>query len=209
MSYIYRKSTIERLNSKCSYLGKKYSAIKLQNLRVIISLLVFVILLFVIDAGIVIAPIISYIVYHLLEYIFLDARIVKRKYKLEKEGLVLLELILLSMKNKNSFLSSIALVDTFPDSELALEFKLLLDNINKGKGMEEALSLMEKRIPSDYVNNIISSLALNNINDINKLKNKVLEDTKKRVSIIRSIVFIVTILFILAMGIVILGIVKF
>lgn len=209
MSYIYRKSTIERIKKKCDLLGKKYSVIKLLNLRLISSLLLFCVLLFVINTGLIVAPLISFVYYYLVEIIFFDIVIYKRRYRLEKEGKVILNLILLSIKNNNSFLSSVSLVSDFEDNELSYEFELLLENIKKGKSLDEALNIMKKRIPSDCINNIISSLSINDLDNLNKIFIKYNSDIKKRISLIKCVIFVINIIFVLSVMAILVGIIKY
>lgn len=91
------------------------------------------------------------------------------------------------------------------DSEISSEFKETLKQVNFGKSLTEALSLMSSRIPSITVNNIILNMEQSNLfgnsiietmyNQLDFLKDKQVMDIKEEINKIPNKISIFSVLF--------------
>ena len=86
---IYPKRTLDRVDKKVKLMGvnSHVKALTILNLRVFISLLLFIIILLVSNMGYILAPVIAILFYYLSEKLLLDYPIKRRARKLEKESL--------------------------------------------------------------------------------------------------------------------------
>ena len=89
---IYPKRTLDRVDRKVKLMGvdSHIKALTILNLRVFISLLLFVIILLISNMGYVLAPIMAILFYYISEIILLDYPIKKIARKLESESLFFL-----------------------------------------------------------------------------------------------------------------------
>ncbi|MBQ8472395.1 MAG: type II secretion system F family protein [Bacilli bacterium] len=222
-SLLYRDKTIEKINKKIKLLGKntKYDAITFMNIRVSTSILVFFMVLYLIDFGYILAPIITYLYYIFLPNLYFDPKIKERKKTLDYDAMYFFEILALSIQSGNNLINALKVTSQSIDSTLSLEFREVIREVNLGKTLEEALDDMKSRIPSDTVNNIIlnikeSSLFGNNIidtlyNQIDYIRDKIVLENRAyisklplKISII-SVVFFIPLLLLLILGPVILN----
>ena len=159
-SFIYRKKDIEKIDKKLRLFGisSKYNTQYFLNIRLLLSILVFLLLFLVLDNGYIIGPIGSIIFYYIFTYLMIDKPLKVRELKLEKEGFYFIEIMTLSIEEGRNIESAIKVASENVDSEIALEFREMLNQVKLGKSFNEALEDMREKIPSDAINNIISNI---------------------------------------------------
>ncbi len=157
---IYRKSTIKKIKNKMLKAGSnfKIDALEFLNIRIISTILIFCLIMFISNKGFILAPIISLIYFALYENIFLDLKINSRKKKLETEAIYFLEVLSLTIESGRNLKNALDITCDNVEGELSKEFKKTLEEVKLGKSMSEALESMKKRIPSDTINNTILNL---------------------------------------------------
>lgn len=162
---IYTKKSINRIKKKTTLLGiyNKLDPIEFMNTRLIISLIIFFLSLYISGLGYVYAPIFTFVFYILFEYFILDYRIKKRASKLDYEALFFFEVLTLSLESGRNLKGALDITCKNIDSEISDEFKDTLREIEFGKTLTEALNDMKKRIPSDTINNVILNITQSNV----------------------------------------------
>ncbi len=162
---IYSKKQIEKIETKIKLLGvsSKYDALTFLNIRLITSILIFLIILINYKYGYIFSIIIVILYYYLFEKILLDNKINKRRKKLNVEAIYFFEVLTLSLQTGRNLVEAISITTNSIDSELSLEFKEALRETKYGKSLNESLSDMQSKIPSDSINNIILALTQANI----------------------------------------------
>lgn len=169
-SKIYSKNQIESVKSKIMLLGVgcKLDEINLLNFRLFSSIIIFFVLLYFLDFGYFIAPVVIIIYYTLFFNLYFNSKIEKRRKELEKDALYFFEILALSLDAGRNIKTSIEVTCSSVDSSLSKEFKKLLSDISFGKDLNDALEDLKYRIPSDTINNIILNIKEANIfgNDI-------------------------------------------
>lgn len=162
---IYSKKQIEKIETKIKLLGvsSKYNALIFLNIRLITSILIFLIILINYKYGYIFSIIIVILYYYLFEKILLDNKINKRRKKLNVEAIYFFEVLTLSLQTGRNLVEAISITTNSIDSELSLEFKEALRETKYGKSLNESLSDMQSKIPSDSINNIILALTQANI----------------------------------------------
>ena len=162
---IYSKKQIEKIETKIKLLGvsSKYDALTFLNIRLITSILIFLIILINYKYGYIFSIIIVILYYYLFEKILLDNKINKRRKKLNIEAIYFFEVLTLSLQTGRNLVEAISITTNSIDSELSLEFKEALRETKYGKSLNESLSDMQSKIPSDSINNIILALTQANI----------------------------------------------
>ncbi len=202
---IYPKRTINRIEAKLKLLGEDHHSLAILNFRILISLLLFIILLLTSSIGYILAPVIALLFYYVSEKVLLDYPIKKRGKKLEKEGLFFFQIMLLTLESGRSLGHALSLTVSFVDSELSSEFKKTLVEVKLGKSLNEALSDMKKRIPSEAINNTILNMVESNIygnniiqslnHQIDFLREKQMLDVKAHINTLPTKVSIISVLF--------------
>ena len=176
------KKMTKRLQKKLDLLGLgKVNAKTIIIFRFVSSIILFLILLFVSKVGYVLAPIITIIYYFLVEYLFIDLGIYYRGLKLEEDALEFFNVFSLSLKGGRNVKKAITLTTDVVDNDLSLEFKRVLNDLKVGKSLEEALLLLEGRIPSEGINNILI-----NIREANRFGNDISDSIDKQLSLIND-----------------------
>ena len=218
---LYRKTTVDRINSKNKLLGIRYNYdvnyILLSHL--IISILVLFIS-FLIKKDILFSLVIFLIYFFLAEYIFFDLRLKKRGKLLERESIFYFQILALTLESGNNLKNAIELTSKNINNTLSDEFKKVIQDVNMGKSLTEALNDLKLRVPSDTVNNIILNLLESNIygnnmieslnNQLDYLSDKILLETKAKInkmpvkiSVVSALIFVPLILLIILSPIVI------
>lgn len=204
---IYRKKTIKRIEAKIKLLGIncKYDVIKLLNLRLGLSILLFAILLFFAKQGYLWAPIFTFIFYIFSEKVVLDYQIKKRAKKLEEEATFFFEVLGLTLESGRNLKAALDMTSKNIDSELSSEFKKTLGEIKLGKSLTESLNSMKERIPSDAINNIILSLMQSSIygssimdsltNQLDYLRDKKLLEVKAEITKLPTKISVISVIF--------------
>jgi Flp pilus assembly protein TadB len=206
-SKIYSSNQIKKMDKKIKLLGinTKYTAIKMLNIRLISSIILFFVLLYILDFGYLIAPIVTILYYFSFVPLFIDSAISKRRRKLEKEALYFFEILALSLDAGRNIKVSLEVTCKNVDSEISDEFKKVLSDVRFGKNLNDALNDLKYRIPSDTINNIVLNIRQSNIfgNDvvetvhsqIEYIREKRILETKGEISKMPVKISIVSVLF--------------
>ena len=207
-SKLYRQKTLNKIQSKILMLGyhQKFDAITFMNLRLITSLLLFIVVIYSGDLSYIYAPFIVALYYIIFEYLFLDQPLKKREQKLDHEALNFFEILTLTLESGRDLESAIEITCFNTNSELSSEFKKMLFEMKFGKSLMEALEDMKKRIPSETINNIILNIVQTNIfgnsildtmyNQIEFLRDKQILEIKEKINKIPNKVSIISVIFI-------------
>lgn len=131
----------------------------------------------------------------------------KRKKVLEKEAGYFFEVFLLALDSGKTLTGSLSFAVSNLDGILSQEFKKALEEIRFGKSLNEALSSMKKRIPSDAVNDMILTMIQSNLygNDLketmreqlNFLQEKRMLEAKAQISKMPIKISVISVLFFL------------
>lgn len=157
---MYNKKTIAKWDKKITLLGiyNKMDTITFLNLRLFTSIIVFFVVLYVIDLGYVIAPLVTFLYYYFIGKVLIDNKIKARTSKLEGEAMHFFEVLTLSLETGRNLEEAINVTISNIDSELSDEFAEALREVKFGKSLTESLNDMQKNIPSETINNIILAL---------------------------------------------------
>lgn len=204
---IYRKKDIKKVENKINLFGvsKKFSVDYFMNFRFYTSMIVFVIIFIFFDDGALFSPIITVLWYYLVGYYMIDRPLKKREKKLDNEAYYYFEVLTLALESGRNLENAIKMACKYIDSEISDEFKETLKQVNFGKSLTEALSLMSIRIPSLTVNNIILNMEQSNLfgnsiidtmyNQLDFLKDKQVMDIKAQINKIPNKISIFSVLF--------------
>jgi len=204
---IYRDSEIKRVREKINTL-KNYPAdeVTFLNIRLITSLIIFLITLLIFKTGYILSPIIALIYYYLFEYIFLDTQIQNRIKKLDREALTFFEILTLTLESGRDLEKALEITVLNVNSELSEEFKKTLFEVKFGKSLLEALNDTKKRIPSETINNIILNITQTNIfgnsiietmySQIEFLRDKQILSIREQINKIPNKISIISVLFV-------------
>ena len=180
---LYPKETIEKYQKKINLLGYKnsYDAVIFLNIRVLTTILIFFVLLYVSSWGYVIAPIISVIYFYALPKIMIDKKIEERANKLDGDAMYFFEILTLSLETGRNLKTALEITSNSVESELSYEFRQALKEVRYGKSLNEALENLKLRIPSDTINNIILNISQSNI-----FGNSIIETMYNQIDYIRD-----------------------
>ncbi len=203
---IYRHKTISKIESKIKLLGESdYTVSSFLNIRLILTILSFIIVLFLSKYGYILAPVIAFLTYYICEKIAFDYPIIKRAKKLEKEALFFFEILTLTLESGRSLKHALDLTVLNIDNEISSEFKKTLAEVKLGKSLNESLEDMKKRIPSESINNAILNMVQSNTfgsniitsmyNEIDYLREKEILDIKASIAKLPTKISIVSIIF--------------
>lgn len=204
---IYRKKTVEKVEDKIKLLGinSKLDGAFFLNLRLLLTLFVFVVILFFCKLGYLMAPIVAIVFYIIFEYFVLDYPAIKRGKKLEKEALFFFEVLALTLEGGRTLKHALSLAAQNVDSEISSEFKKTLAEVRLGKTLKEGLEDMKKRIPSDTINNVIlnmiesdtfgNSIVSSMYNQIDYLREKQMLNVKAEIAKLPTKVSVISVLF--------------
>ncbi len=215
---IYSKYSLDLIRKKMLLLGETddKKTIKFLNLRLLTSIIIFFMIIYLTDWGYILGPIFVIFYYFFLPSLTLDREINKRRHKLEYEALYYFEILTLSLESGNNLYKAIEMTSNNIDSTLSNEFKKMIKDINYGKSFDEAISSLKERIPSDTINNILLNIRESNMfgnsiigtlnNQLDYLREVKIMETKAyiskiplKVSVI-SVVFFVPLLLLLILG---------
>lgn len=201
-----------KVAKKMKYLGIDISPKVFVIMRLVSSLIIFLFLLFFVNYGYIVAPIVTLIYYFFIEYVTLDAPMSKRIKELEDASLEYFPVLLLVLKGSN-VKRALTLTTDQVDNALSKEFRRVLNDVKIGKSLDEALTLMKERIPSVFVSNIIVNLieanriGTNVVDNINDQLDYIDDKRKKKIIkyhrimplkvALASMVFVFSILFLL------------
>ena len=204
---IYSKKTIKDINKKIKLLGisVKYDVYTFLNIRLFGTIIIFLIFLFVSKLGFMIGPLLAFLYYKLITYVMLDYNIKMRTIRLEREAIDFFEILTLSIETGRNLSEALNVTVEASDGELVNEFKEALREVKFGKSLTEALEDMEKKIPTDAINNIILSLTQADLygssvisslhNQIEYLRTKRIMEVKAEISKVPFKISIISVLF--------------
>lgn len=204
---IYTKKEIQKISNKINMFGvsKKTTVENFMNTRLFTSLIVFVFTFLFVDYSAILSPIITAIWYFLFNYLLLDRPLKKREKKLDSEAYYYFEVLTLALESGRNLENAIKMACQYIDSEISDEFKETLKQVNFGKSLAESLSLMNQRIPSLTIRNIILNIEQSNMfgnsiidtmyNQLDFLKEKQVNDIKSEINKIPNKISIVSVLF--------------
>lgn len=180
---IYREKTIDRYKDKVEKLGtnSKYNMYKMLNTKFFTSILLFVVILYIAKFGYILAPVAVYFYFKIFDYVALDLKIKKRTTIVEKEAIHFFEVLTLSIDTGRNLLEAIKITTSNVSGELSMEFGEALRQVTYGKSLNEAISDMQRRIPSDNISNIIILL-----NQSNLFGNSVIDNLYEQVDYLRE-----------------------
>lgn len=178
-------NSYNRIKDKLNKLGYNINPLVFIYMRLISSLLLFIVLLFLVDYGYVVAPIVTVLYYVFIEVVVLDFSIKVRTKEIEYDALEFMPIFLLSLKSGRNVKKSLVYTTDIVDNTLSNVFKKVLYDEKIGKSLDEALMNLKLRIPSDLVVNMIVSIVEanrlgNNINDSINNQLSYIEDKKKK-----------------------------
>lgn len=204
---IHLKRSIERIEKKIDLLGIHcpYNAIELLNIRLFISVLIFVMIFFGSKEGHILAPIMTLIWHVGSEIFFLDAKIKKRSKKLESEAIFFFEVLSLTLESGRNLNSALEITSNNVNSELSEEFKKSLKEIHMGKSFSECMKDMKNRIPSESINNVLLNITQSSIfgnsileslnNQLDYLREKEILGIKAEISKLPTKISIISVIF--------------
>lgn len=204
---LYSKKTIERIEKKINLLGisSNYDAVSFMDIRLITSILIFVLVFINFKYGYILSIIVVIIYYLLFEWYFLDYKIKKRAGKFNIEGIYFFEVLTLSLQTGRNLSEAISITVSGVNNDLAIEFKEALRQVKYGKSLTESLVDMQKYIPSDNINNIILTLTQANMygsdiidtmySQVDYLRERRKMEVKAKISKIPTKISIISVLF--------------
>ena len=215
---IYSNYSLNDIQSRMKLLGKEdlHDTLKFLNIRLLSSIFLFFVILYSVDWGYILSPIVVILYYIFLPNIVIDSKIKKRKAKLESEAMYYFEILSLSLESGNNLYNAIKVTSDNIDSELSREFNKMMIDIEYSKSFDEAISDMKDRIPSDIINNILLNIRESNMfgnsiigtlnNQLDYLRETKILETKAYISKIPikisvvSVVFFIPLLLLLILG---------
>ena len=203
----YSDRYINKMIKKVDLLGidDNSNVYNLIILRLVSSVVVFIIILLLSDYGYILAPIFTLIYYYLFNSAVINDKLKKRTIKLESEAMHFFEVLTLSLETGRNLASAIEVTTNNVSGILSNEFKETVREVSFGKSLNEALSDMQKRIPSDTINNIILSLTESNVygnsiiknlyNQIDFLREKRKVEVKGKISKVPVLISVISVFF--------------
>ncbi len=180
---IYNKKYIDKMlvNYKLLGIDNKVNPYDMIIIRLITSLLVFIVVLYISEYGYVLAPLLTVIYYYMFDKITLKDKLSKRTMELENEAMHFFEVLTLSLETGRNLASAIEVTTSNVTGKLSKEFQETIREVPFGKSLSEALTDMQKRIPSETINNIILSLTQANL-----YGNSIIESLYKQIDYLRE-----------------------
>lgn len=204
---IYSAKSIEYFQKKINLLGtnSSYDATKFLNFRLITTIIIFFVILYLFDMGYILAPVISIAYYNILPSIYLDKKIEQRAESLDNDALYFFEVLTLSLETGRNLKSALELTSNSIESELSYEFRRVLNEVKYGKSFNEALEALKLRIPSETINNIILNISQSNVfgnsiietmyNQIDYIRDRQILRAKEKISKIPLKVSVISVIF--------------
>ena len=207
MSKIYLKKDVDSINKKINMLGNtRIDAVTFISFRILSTILFALFLVLFTNISYMFIPLFVIIFYFEYYHIFITKRLRKREKKLDREALYFFEVLTLTLESGKNLQNSLELTCKNVKNELSLEFERSLKEVYVGKTLIEALSDMQKRIPSENINNIIMNIMQTNYfgnsiistmnNQVDYLREKQILDIRGQINKIPNKVSIVSVLFI-------------
>ena len=204
---IYNKRYIDKQKKKVKLLGTGdvTNVYDLILARLATTILLFILCFVSFNYGYIIAPCVAFVYYLLFTRFTIDDKLKKRTIKLESEAMHFFEVLTLSLETGRNLVEAIDVTTSNVNGVLSKEFKETVREVSFGKSLNEALSDMQSRIPSDTVNNIVLSLTESNIygnsiiknlyNQIDFLREKRKMEVKGRISKVPILISVISVFF--------------
>lgn len=204
---VYSDRYVDKFIDKVNLLGtnKKINPYNLIIARLSSSIIIFIIVLYFMKYGYILAPVITFLYYMLFNQVLINNKIKKRMVKLENEAMHFFEVLTLSLETGRNLVEAIDVTTANVSGILVDEFKESLREVQFGKSLNEALTDIQKRIPSENVNNIILSLTqanlygnsiINNLyGQIDYLREKRKLEVKGKISKVPVLISVISVLF--------------
>lgn len=204
---IYSEGYINKQIKKVKLLGtkSKIQIFDLMILRMFSTIIIFMIIMLFFKYGYIIAPCFVLVYYIMFNKVAIDSKIKKRSVKLESEAMHFFEVLTLSLETGRNLVEAIDVTTDNVSGVLSSEFKETVREVDFGKSLNEALTDMQARIPSDTINNIILSLTESNLygnsiiknlyNQIDFLREKRKMEVKGKISKVPIIISVISVLF--------------
>ena len=162
---IYSDHSIQKIDKKIKLLGlnSKLKTMEFLNFRIFSFIILFFVILYISSFGYILAPVISIIYYFGIEKVMIDDKIKSRQLKLESEAITFFEILTLALDAGRNLESAIMATTGSTKGLLSVEFEEALRETKLGKSLTEAMMDVQKRIPSDNINNMILSLIQSDI----------------------------------------------
>ena len=204
---IYSKNYVSKMIRKVKLLGtgNNMNAYNIILGRLLSSIVLFIFCLFRYKYGYILAPCIVCVYYYLFNRIVLDDKIKERTSDLEAEAMHFFEVLTLSLETGRNLVEAIDVTTLSVDGILSLEFKEAVREVSFGKSLNEALTDMQERIPSETINNIVLSLTQANLygnsiienlyNQIDFLREKRKMEVKGKISRVPILISVISVLF--------------
>ena len=180
---IYSKYSKDDIEKRMRFLGinKEKDVLNFLNLRLITSIIIFFVIIYFIEWGYILGPIVVILYYIFLPNITIERKILKRRKRLESDAMYFFEILALSLESGNNLYNAIKLTCENIDSDLSNEFKRMMNDIEYGKSFNEAITDMEGRIPSDTIKNILL-----NIKEANSYGNNIIGTLNNQLDYLRE-----------------------
>ena len=204
---IYSEKYINKLKGKVKLLGtgNNMNAYNIIITRLFCLIMLFILVLYLFDYGYIWAPIVTVICYFVYNMLVLDNKIRIRTSKLESEAMHFFEVLTLSLETGRNLVEAIEVTTSNVDGILSYEFKEAVREVSFGKSLNEALTDMQERIPSETINNIILSLTQANLygnsiienlySQIDFLREKRKMEIKGKISKVPVLISVISVLF--------------
>ncbi len=204
---IYSEEYINKHIKKIKLLGNnnKINVYDLIITRLFTSIIIFIISIYIFNYGYIVAPIVTIVYYFLFTKITINDKLKKRTLNIENDAMHFFEVLTLSLETGRNLVEAIDVTTANVSGVLSDEFKETVREVSFGKSLNEALSDMQLRIPSDTVNNIILSLTESNLygnsiitalyNQIDFLREKRKMEVKGRISKVPILISVISVLF--------------
>lgn len=212
---IYRKSTVDKIERKVKLLGlsSQVDVDYFLRTRLILCLLLTFVPIFL-PYGIFYGPLFAIIIWYIYEYLEFDLKIKKRASYLDEQAILFFEVLLMTLNSSRNLENSLKITASNLKSELALEFRKSLSELDLGKTLDEVLISLKERIPSLIVNNIILNITQANTfgtsvedslkTQINYLKEKRILEIKSSLNKIPFKISLVSVIFLVPITLMIL-----
>lgn len=204
---LYNKKYVDKMVMKNKLLGinNKMNVYDMIVVRLITSIMLFIIVLYTVKYGYLLAPLGTVIYYYLFNRTVLEDKINKRTRELENEAMHFFEVLTLSLETGRNLNSAIEVTTNNVSGKLTDEFKEAIREVKFGKSLTEALTDMQMRIPSESINNIVLALTQANLYgnsiidnlymQIDYLREKRKMEVKGRISKVPVLISVISVLF--------------
>lgn len=182
MRKIHLDSIIKKITKDYDLLPDiKIDKIRFLDIRLISSLVVFILTVIIFKYGYIYAPLLTIVYYYLYYYIFITSKINERTKLLEKEAITFFEIFNLCLASGYNIEQALEVTVNNTKLEITKIFKKVLFEVKFGKSLNEALVDTKKNIASENINNIIL-----NIRESSKYGNDLYNLLEDQINLLKS-----------------------